>query len=461
MTTLDTSAPSSQPAPADLAGTLSGTIVVPTDPDWDAARSAWNLAVDQRPAMVVWAETAEDVVAVVRHAAAAGLRVAPQGTGHGASAMDDLDAAILLKTSRMRGVSIDPDARRARVEAGALWEDVTTAAAAHGLAALAGSAADVGVVGYTLGGGVGWLARRHGLACNTVVAAEIVTADGELLRIDAEHHADLFWALRGGGGSFGVVTALELELFAVAEVHAGMLLWPIERAADVLHAWRSWTERVPDSVTSVGRVLRFPPLPDLPPFLSGRALVVVEACFLDGQDEADALLAELRALQPEMDTFATIPAAALSQLHMDPPAPVPGLGDHRLLESLPADAVDRLLDVAGASVDSPLLSVEVRHLGGALAVSALAGGALDRIDGDYLMFAVGIPASPEIGDAVHAHLQAVGDALAPWDAGREYLNLAEKPTSSWRIFGASLARLMSVRAIYDPQGRFQANHTVA
>jgi FAD/FMN-containing dehydrogenase len=460
LATADGPTPKTPTAP-DLAAQLTGSVVTPADANWDEARQAWNLAVDQRPAMVVWPETVEDVVATVRHAAAAGLRVAPQGTGHGASALGDLTDAILLKTSRMRAVDIDPVARRARVAAGALWEDVTGPAGAHGLAALAGSAADVGVVGYSLGGGIGWLARRYGLASNSVVAAEVVTDGGEVLRVDADHHPDLFWALRGGGGSFGVVTALELELHPVAEVHAGMLLWPIERAREVLRAWRDWTERVPDSVTSVGRLLRFPPLAELPPFLSGRELVVVEATFLDGQEEADELLADLRALAPELDTFATVPAADLSQLHMDPPQPVPGIADHRLLGALPPHAIDALLDVAGAGVASPLLSVELRHLGGALAVGGPGHGALDRVEADYVMFAVGVPASPEVGAAVHAHLAAVGGALQPWDAGREYLNFAERPSSAWRVFGTALARLMTVRAMYDPHGRFQANHPVA
>lgn len=444
----------------DLASRLTGSLVAPDDLDWDHARAAWNLAVDQQPDLVAYAETVDDIVEVTRYAATAGLRIAPQGTGHGAPAMSDLSGSILLRTSRMRGVQIDPAARRARVEAGALWEDVTALASQHGLAGLGGTAADVGVVGYSLGGGIGWLARRHGLACNSVLAADVVTADGKVLRIDADNHPDLFWAIRGGGGSYCTVTALEFALYPITEVHAGMLLWPIDRASDVLHAWRNWTERLPDSVTSVGRILRFPPLPDLPPFLSGRHLVVVEAAFLDGQAQADTLLAELRSLEPELDTFATMPAADLAQLHMDPPDPVPGNGDHCLLATTPPAAIDALVQVAGPDVNSPLLSVEIRQLGGALTISDPEHGALDRIEAGYVMLAVGLPMTPDLGEDIETHLRALRDALQPWDVGREYLNFAEQQTTSWRVFGPAIVRLRTVRAIYDPNQRLQANHQV-
>src|SRR6476661_717268 len=235
------------------------SLVLPHEPGWNEARLAWNLAVDQQPAAVALPESAEDVAAVVRWARSRGLRVAPQGTGHNAAAMGSLAHTVLVKTERMRGVEIDAERRIARVEAGVVWEEVTHAAAEHGLAALAGSSPDVGVVGYTLGGGLSWLGRRYGLASSNVLAVEIVTADGSIRRIDAESDPDLFWAVRGGGGSFGAVTAIEFALFPVAEVYAGVMLWPIERASEILHAWREWTAEMPDEMTTVGRLLQLPP----------------------------------------------------------------------------------------------------------------------------------------------------------------------------------------------------------
>src|SRR5687767_10118689 len=192
-----------------LRARMTGHAVTPADPEWDVARQAWNLAVDQRPAIVALPESADDVVAVVRYARAHGLRIAAQGTGHNAGPLGPLDGTVLVKTSRMRGVTVDPDARTVRVDAGVLWQEATNAAAEHGLAALAGSSPDVGVVGYSLGGGISWLARKHGIGANQVTAIELVTADGRFVRADAENEPDLFWALRGGGGAFGVVTAIE------------------------------------------------------------------------------------------------------------------------------------------------------------------------------------------------------------------------------------------------------------
>ncbi len=236
----------------------------------------------------MFAESAADVARAVRFARAHTMRIAPQGTGHGAEPLEPLEGAVLLRTSRMRRVDINTAASTARAEAGALWRDVTVPAGEYGLAALAGTSPDVGVTGYTLGGGIGWLARRYGLAASSVAAAEIVTPDGSLARADAGHEPDLLWAVKGGGGSVGVVTALEMSLYPVRELYAGSLFFPIQRAAQVLHAWRAWTGTVPDEVTSLGRILRFPAVPEVPGPLRGRAFALVEAaCLADAAAGAE------------------------------------------------------------------------------------------------------------------------------------------------------------------------------
>jgi len=266
------------PRAGQLDSSLDGKVVLPGDQSFDGARRAWNLAIDQRPAAVVFPESAAEVAAAVRYAAERGLRIAAQGTGHNAGPLAPLTDTVLLRTDRMRGIRIDPQAQIARAEAGVVWLDVVQAAAQHGLAALAGSAPDVGVTGYTLGGGLSFLGRKHGLAANSVVAAEMVTADGRLVRADAEHETDLFWALRGGGGSFGVVTALEFRLFPHTQAYAGALWYPIERAAEVLHAWGELTRgQVPDELTTVGRLLNFPPIQQIPEPGRGKSFVIVEA----------------------------------------------------------------------------------------------------------------------------------------------------------------------------------------
>jgi len=448
--------------PSELRARITGDVVLAGDPEWDAARLAWNLAVDQRPAMVALPETSDDVAAVVAYAAQAGLRVAVQGTGHGAVARGgELSDSILLKMERMRGVQIDAANRTARVEAGVIWSEVAEAAAEHGLATLAGSSPDVGVVGYTLGGGLSWLGRRYGLAASSVVSVEIVTADGELRRIDAETDADLFWAVRGGGGSFGAVTAIGFALFPLAEVYAGVMLWPIERASEILHAWREWTADMPDDMTTLGRLLQLPPIPDIPEPLRGRSFVAVEAFYLGDEAEGAALVAPIRALGPEIDTVTTIPVAALQHVHMDPEHPVPGLGDGMLLDDLSATSIDALVAAAGPGSGSPFLSVEVRQLGGAIARPAAGGGAVSHLDADFALYAVGIAMSPEQAAAISAHVSLLHEALAPWASETTYLNFAEADIAGDRLFGPyAHHRLRAVKAAYDPADLFRSNHPV-
>ena len=436
-------------------------VVLPHDPHWDEARVAWNLAVDQQPAAVALPESVADVMAVVRWARSRGLRVAPQGTGHNAAAMGSLAHTVLVKSERMRGVEIDAEKRIARVAAGVLWAEVSEAAAEHGLAALAGSSPDVGVVGYSLGGGISWLGRRYGLAGNSVTAVELVNADGELVRADADNQSELFWALRGGGGSFGVVTALEFQLYPIAEVYAGVLFFPLERGNEVLHAWRNWIEDVPDEVTSVGRFLQSPPIPDIPEPLRGGSFVAVEATMLLAEGAANELLRPLRELGPAIDTFATIPIERLSSLHMDPEHPVPGAADGMLLRDFPEEAIDAIVAAAGAGSGSPLISVEIRHLGGALGRMQPGHGALATIEAGFALFAVGMAMTPVLAAAVRAHIEIVQAALASWDAGRDYLNFTERRERGERLFGSTTyRRLQTVKGKVDPEDVFRSNHPV-
>jgi FAD/FMN-containing dehydrogenase len=444
-----------------LRAAVSGGVFVPGEAGYDGARQAWNLATDERPAVVVMAGSAADVVQAVRFARSRGMRIAPQGTGHGSEPLEPLQGAMLLRTVQMRGVRIDPAARTARAEAGALWQDVTVPAGEHGLAALAGSSANVGVTGYTLGGGMGWLARRYGLAANSVTAADIVTPDGRLRRADAGHEPDLLWAVRGGGGSVGVVTALEMRLYPVRELYAGVLFFPVQRAAEVLHAWRAWTGTAPDEITSLGRILRLPPLPEVPEPLRGRAFALVEAAYLGDAAAGAELIRPLRQLGPDLDTFTMIPAPALQQLHMDPDQPVPAQGDGAFLAGFPAAAIDALIAVAGPDADTPLASIEVRHLGGALARAAPGGGAQAKIDAGYAMFAAGFTPTPELAAAVRAHARAAKDALAPWHASYDYYNFAETPASASAVLPRdSYHRLQKIKATYDPDQAIIATHPV-
>jgi len=441
---------------ARLDAALQGRAVGPDDAAWDEARTAWNLAVDQRPAVVAEARSVDDVQQVVRFAAANGLRVAAQGTGHGAPAVPSLDGAVLLRTGALDAIAIDADARVARLGAGATWGPVAAAAGEAGLAGLAGTSPSVGVTGYTVGGGAGWLVRRHGLAAWTLRAAEVVTAGGDVLRVDDAEHADLLWVLRGGGAAV-VVTALEVDLVALPEAYAGGLWWPVERAPDVLAAWAAALPELPTEVTSIGRLLNVPDLPMLPEPVRGRSFVVVEAAVAGDATLADALLRPLRALSPAMDTFAAMGPAGLGAVHGDPPAPVPGAGGGALLHELPPAALEAMVAAAGAGSGTALIGVEVRHLGGAVADGAGVPAVLDRIAEPFASFAVGLAADPASRAATEASLADVAEAFAPWTSTRTLPTLADAPIDPVAAYGDAAARLRDVERTYDPDGLIVVN----
>ena len=250
---------------------------------------------------------------------------------------------MLVRLWELTGVAVDAERQVARVLGGTLWQPVVEAAAVHGLVALHGSSGDVAVAGYVLGGGLSWYARKHGLAADGILAVEIVLADGRLVRVDEQSEPDLLWAVRGGGGNLGIVTAIELRLLPLPDVFAGMLLWPADAADEVAHRWAEWTSTVPETVTTSLRLMSFPPLPDLPPFLSGRKIVVIDGAILESDERAAEILRPLRDLAPEMDTMGRIPLPALTTVHMDPPGPTPAVTGQCSVGQLPAAAVDALL----------------------------------------------------------------------------------------------------------------------
>lgn len=442
---------------------IAGRVVTPGDGDWDEARSAWNLSADQHPRAVAFVEGVDDVLAAVRFAAANGLHVSGQGTGHGAVALSALDDTILIKTQRMRGIEIDPEAGTARIEAGVLVLALSEAAHAHGLSFLPGSSPDVGVIGYSLGGGLSWLGRRYGFACNRVSAIELVTGSGEALTVDAETGEDLFWALRGGGGTYAIVTALHLDLVPVADAYAGALVFPAELGAGAIRAWRDWTETVSDDVTSAIRFLHPPDLPDVPEPLRGRALLTIDAACIGPRERGEATIAPLRALgEAIVDTFDQIPSAGLCRIHMDPENPVPGRGHHRPIRELPDEAIDAFVGLVGPESGSPLLVAELRQLGGALGRPAENGGALTHLDAAFVMLGVGVPVTHELGEAIEDRLERLGAAMEPWAAEGGYFNFAERPSDANAILPADVcARLAEVKRRWDPEGTIVAAHPVA
>jgi FAD/FMN-containing dehydrogenase len=449
------------PALRSLRSRFKGFVIEPGRDGWDAATQAFNTTVVQEPALVTVPADATDVIAIVEFAGANGMQVAAQRTGHNAEPLGAMDDVILVRTDALRGVEIDVDRRVARVGSGSKWGDVVPRASDLGLAAPHGSTPDVSVAGYSLGGGVGWYARKLGLSSNSVTAIEVVTADGRLRRVDADHDADLFWALRGGGGSFGIVTALEIQLYAIPDIYAGVLFFPWERSSEVLHAWLEWTDTVPDEVTSVGRILQFPPIEEVPEPVRGGKFVVVEAVYMGDEASGADILRPLRELGPAMDTFAMVPPVGIAELHMDPPHPVPYTGEGQMLGPLDGSGIDRFVDAAGPESGSPLLSAEIRHVGGALARPEPHHGALSTFDADYLTFGVGMVLDEPMYRANRAQLARLAEAFTPYESGRQYLNFTERPTDPARFYPPVVyKRLREVKAAVDPGDVFRSNHPI-
>jgi FAD binding domain len=440
---------------------IRGRVATPSDSDWEDARQAWNLAADQQPAAVALVESADDVSKVINFARENGLKVAGQGTGHGAVALQPLDEVILIKTERMRAVETEGD--NARVEAGALAEDVAEAAIKQGMCSMPGTSPNVGVVGYTLGGGLSWFGRKHGWACNRVTAIELVTADGEARTVDAAGDPDLFWALRGGGGGYAIVTALHVQLLPIAEAYAGGLLFPPELTAEGIRVYRDWAAQAPEEVGSMVRVLNLPPIPDIPEPIRGKKWLAIAGVSIGSEEEGMERFAGLREIgEPAMDSFAQMPATGLTRIAMDPEPPVPGLGHHRVINELPDEAIDAFVEAAGPDSDSPLLLAELRHLGGALARPADNGGALDKLDGEFVMLGIGMLMDPALKDPIDGQLDRLADAMKPWAAEGGYFNYAERPCSVDEIMPAATSeRLAHVKRSWDRDDLIRANHSVA
>jgi len=293
-----------------------------------------------------------------------------------------------------------------------------------------------------------------------VTAIELVTADGRLVRTDAEHEPELFWALRGGGGNFGVVTAIEFAVYPCEELYAGAMFFPFERAGEVLHGWAALLPTVPDELMTWTSIMHFPDLPDFPPHLRGNSFVVVMAVYEGEEADGQALLSPLRDLGPAIDTLAMVPPNALGDLAMDPPDPLPYLTTHHLLGEMTPATVEDFLAAVGPGSGSALALVQLRHMGGALARTAPGAGARATLPGEVILLGLGLVMDEEMGRAVESSLSVLYDALLPYRVG-DYPNFVEEPADASSFFdGDSWARLREIKAAYDPEDVFKGNHHI-
>jgi FAD/FMN-containing dehydrogenase len=449
---------------AELAETVEGPVFLPGVPGYTEEAASFDRSVEHRPALIVGALHAGDVAAAVRFAGERGLGVAVQATGHGVAVPAD-GGALLITTRRMNRHRVDPARRTAWLEAGVLWQDVIATAATHGLAPLSGSAPFVGAVSYILGGGIGVLARRYGYAADHVRSIRVVTADGELRTASEQENPELFWALRGGKGNFGVVTALEADLVEVPRIYAGGIFFPAESTRDVLHVYRRWVVDAPDELSSSFLMTRWPDEPLVPAAIRGRFALHVRLSYSGSPQEGARLVEPLRKVAPPLlDTVTDIPYAKVGTVHNDPPA----AGSYHIntlqLTDLAYDTVEAILHLAGPEPRSPL-GLEIRHLGGALARPPATANAVAHTTNPFQVYSAGVLGIGD-DDSVYAAQEQVVKALHGWDSGMRTLNFMAgvahaSPEDVRQAFtGEAYARLVDVKTTWDPQNMFRFNHNI-
>ncbi len=445
---------------------LQGKVLLPADEEYERARQTWDTKTfDQHPAIIVLPTVASDVQAAVTFACEYDLPIAVQGGGHGHP--HPADNALLINFANMINVQIDGEAATAQVEPGVLLNALVKAAHAHGLAPLNGFAATVGVVGYMLGGGIGWLARQYGSGAGSIRSVEMVTADGDLFQANESTHPDLFWGLRGGGGNFGIITALECALYPVHEIFAGQVIYPIEQGKDVLSAYLKWAETVPDKLTSALRIMHFPASPALPPAISGKSAILVMACYNGEAAKGETLLSPMRTLGTVLlDTFALIPYSQVATISNDPDdaAPLFLYNDSSAFQAFASKDIDTLLDIAGKRT-SGIFQVEIRQLGGALARQPEDAMAFNCRHANFYVNIMATALSPDQLEQGKQSTDMIMQTLRPDLTGETLINFLDVDTvgpylTQAAYTPATYSRLRKLKDRYDAKNVFRFNHNI-
>ncbi len=446
---------------ADLRRRVVGTVHTAEDPTWDRARMAWTVNVDQHPLAVLEVHDADDVQTAVRWAVDHGVDVTAQPTGHSPSA-EAAAGVLLLRTRALDEITVDVQRRTAWVGAGVKAGELLAALDGTGLTFLAGSNTDPTVVGMTITGGISWFGRAFGIGADSVVTVELVDGLGRLRRLSASEEPELFWAVRGGGGSFGIVTRVEVALHAAPTLYGGRLLWPLEQTAPVLEAFRTVTATAPPELTLWFHTYQFPPLPELPEPIRGRSFVSVAAAFLGEADDGERLLAPFRAVAGvAMDLMRSLPVSALGSIADEPTDPMPGLQSSHLLRELDDATAESIVSLVGPGSDTPLTIFQIRHLGAAFADAVPGGGSHGPVTEPFAVMSIGIPAVPELVPAIQGHFARIAEAMAPVDSGRKLLNFLEPgddPAVWWSA--ETRARLAAAKQVTDPLGSVRSNRPI-
>ncbi len=451
---------------ATLRTRVQGSVLIPGNQGYDKARQTWDVKTfDQHPAMVIMPSNTSDVQTAVTFAREQKLPIGVQGGGHGHPY--PVNDALLVNFANMTDIQIDAEAATARIEPGVLSKALVQSAHAYGLAPLNGFAASVGVVGYMLGGGIGWLARQHGPAAASIRSVELVTADGNLLQVDESNHPDLLWGLRGGGGNFGIVTSLECALYPVKDIFAGQVVYPIEQGKAVLNAYLKWTEAVPDNLTSALRITHFPDSPDLPPPLRGTSVMTIMACYNGEATQGQALLSPMRSLGTALlDTFALIPYSKVATISNDPDDAPPLFlySESGAFQAFAPEGINAIVDITG-NRESGIFQAEIRHLGGALARQPEDAMAFNCRDANfYLNVQVTAPSPDQLKGGKQA-LASLRQGLSSEMLGETLVNFIEAENAGSYLTQIAYTsnnyqRLRTLKDRYDAKDVFRFNHNI-
>lgn len=434
---------------------LKGEALYEGDAEWEAARHVFNGMIDRRPAVIVRPSGAGDVALAIAYAREHRLRIAIRGGGHNVAGTATVDGGLVIDHSRFRKVSVDTRSQTADAEPGATWLDFDQATQKHGLATTGGLISSTGVAGFTLGGGIGWLVRKHGLACDNLSEAEVVTADGEIAKASEDGDPDLLWALRGGGGNFGVVTRFRFRVHPLGAVTAGLLGYPRPQAVDVLRFWREFVSKASDELTSIAALMTTP---------EGHPAVGIALCHAGPLRKAEAELKSLRSFgHPVVDEIRAVRYTAL-QTSLDATAPYGARNYWKsdFMRELTDDAIEVLVEAANR-MESPLSQIHIHHLGGAMLREPIGGSAFALRGSAFLYNLIGTWKDAE-HDSIHINwARSVFDELRPHSSGEAYLNFLgdEGPDRAMAAYGTSLARLSDLKHRYDPDNTFRLNHNIA
>jgi FAD/FMN-containing dehydrogenase len=448
----------------ELREAVRGEVVTPDDDGYAEARRVWNGAHDgRRPAVIVRCTGAADVIAAVGFARSNDLTIAVRGGGHSIAGFSTNDNGIVIDLSQMNGVHVDTDARRATVGGGAVWADVDHEAQAHGLATTGGLVSSTGVAGFTLGGGIGWLMRKYGLACDNLVGADVVTADGRLVHASERENADLFWGLRGGGGNFGIVTQFEFELHPLGPiVYAGPIFYSADADGDLLRLFREWAPSASDDVTALIDLTTAPPLPVIPEEWHGKKVAAFIATSAGPVDEGDAQVSEFRAVaEPVADLLGPMPYTVIQSL-IDP---LWGKGIHAYFKAtnlarLDDALIDRLCELH-LQAPGPQCEIHVHQMGGALARVGDGDTAFAERSMPYVLNAVTGWHDPDAADAHIDWARAVIEAASEASTGRAYVNFLGDADAARSSYGAeTYKRLVELKNQYDPTNVFRLNQNI-